>query len=251
MKKLLIGLFVVFIQSPARGQIQKPLPDVRLNLQGYTPFDTLVTQHPDDTGRVSLTIRNQNGIAIARGDLRLGKKDGVWREYFNTGALSKLDEFKTGLRNGVSLRLSFLGQVQEDACYKNDTLHGTRTTYTNNGRVKTLENFTGGKPDGSYKSYYDDQVLQEESTYKMGVRDGVSHWYFKNGKPSAEYHYTNGRLNGSVMEFEDNGMLKSEGQYTNNEEDGEWKIYENGELVKRIIYRNGIVIKETNVSTKK
>jgi antitoxin component YwqK of YwqJK toxin-antitoxin module len=52
-------------------------------------------------------------------------------------------------------------------------------------------------------------------------------------------------MNGPAHLYDSNGLIKQEGNYLNDAEDGEWKEYTNGKLVKTILYKNGTVIKET------
>ena len=59
-----------------------------------------------------------------------------------------------------------------------------------------------------------------------------------------------GTLEGTAKEFDSTGKVKREGRYSNNAEDGEWKEYEDSVLVKRIIYKNGRVVKEIPVRKK-
>ena len=50
-------------------------------------------------------------------------------------------------------------------------------------------------------------------------------------------------LNGLARIYTD-GKVVSEGNYKNDNEDGEWKVFEDGDILKTIIYKNGVVVKE-------
>jgi len=81
-----------------------------------------------------------------------------------------------------------------------------------------------------------------------GVKQGQARWYFKNGKPSTEYTYDKGNLSGPSKSYNEEGFVTSEGNYVNNDEDGEWKEYDAmGKLLKKVIYKNGKVVKEVKV----
>lgn len=68
---------------------------------------------------------------------------------------------------------------------------------------------------------------------------------FAGGFLSIEYYYTNGSINGPAKSFYSGGKVQSEGNYKNDNEDGEWKEYtKEGLLLRKIIYKDGKVIKE-------
>jgi antitoxin component YwqK of YwqJK toxin-antitoxin module len=53
----------------------------------------------------------------------------------------------------------------------------------------------------------------------------------------------NGKLEGPSVEYNEDGTKKQEGNYKDNNEDGEWKIYEQGKPARKIYYRKGKLIK--------
>ena len=92
--------------------------------------------------------------------------------------------------------------------------------------------------------YYEHGKLKEKATYKNGIRDGITIWFKQDDKPTIQYTYKNGDLNGPAI-FYANGEIQSEGNYVNNNEEGEWRVYEDGKLLKTVLYKNGKVVKET------
>lgn len=207
--------------------------------------DTLITKDPQVPGLEYWIISTPSGNMKMQGKMLNGLKEGVWREYGGTNnVLLKVDEYVKGKKNGASTTLNNSGMVTLDESYRNDLLDGRRITYSQSARIKVTENFKNGLLDGERKSYYDDGKTQEEGTYSAGQRDGVAKWYLQNGNLSLEYTYTKGSLNGAAKMYDEKGLIRSEGNYVNDNEDGEWKEYENGQAVKKIIYKSGTVVKE-------
>jgi antitoxin component YwqK of YwqJK toxin-antitoxin module len=57
-------------------------------------------------------------------------------------------------------------------------------------------------------------------------------------------------MDGAAKTF-DKGKLQTEGNYKNDSEDGDWKVYEDDELLKTVTYKDGKIIKEIPVGKKK
>ena len=234
---ILVSCTIVHAQTHTGGKT------VNLSRQSN---DTTITQDPSDPKTQHVVVKNEKDIVISRGDYVKGKKSGIWREYTDLGVLTKLAEYRGGQLDGAYVAFNRSGQVMEDASYASDSLDGLRLTMNNN-RVKSMENYSNGMLHGQRKTYYDDGKLQEESNYNMGQRDGVTTWYLQSGKPSLQYTYINGVIQGPAKEFNEDGSVKREGSFKNNTEDGEWNVYQDSSLVKKIIYKEGTIVKEVPV----
>jgi len=210
--------------------------------------DTVITKDPLNPKREYWVIRFDNKATKAQGFMLNGERDGPWREYTSGNyILTKMVNYEHGRKNGSCVTLSVIGQVMVDETFLNDTLEGVRTKFQNNGRIWAIENYVHGVLNGEKRSYYDNTKIQEESTYLDGNKNGVTTWYTQEGKVTLQYTYVKGILQGLAKEFDANGNVKKEGNYVNGEEDGEWKVYEEKALKKKIIYKKGEVVKETEV----
>ena len=140
------------------------------------------------------------------------------------------------------------GSVQMEETFLNGKKNGQLISYSYfGGRMKLLENYVNDTLDGIRKSFYDDGKVQEESMYKNGKRNGAATWFLQNGKLSMIYTYEKGDLQGPAKVFDENGIIKQEGMYKNNNEEGEWKEYKDSVMVKKIIYKQGQILKEVPV----
>ncbi|MBK7573129.1 MAG: hypothetical protein IPI10_16515 [Bacteroidetes bacterium] len=85
----------------------------------------------------------------------------------------------------------------------------------------------------------------------MVKKDGKAVWYLQSGQPSVEYTYTDGVLNGYSKEFNSKGAILREGNFKNDNEEGEWIMYEDSNVTKKVIYKSGEIIKSSVVAPAK
>ena len=224
-------------------------PAVKQDSKTENKSDTIIVNDPLNQNRKYWVIHNMKGVLKAQGFILNGKKDGAWREYNDvTGVIMKLNEYKEGIQNGTLLTFSNNGSVQVEETYLNDKKNGERHVFGNfGGRMKTLENYKEDILEGIKKTFYDDGKVQEEGNYKKGKRDGVVKWYLQNGNQTMEYTYSNGELQGPAKVFDEKGNLKLSGEYRKDNEEGEWKEFQDSLLVKKIIYKQGQILKEVPV----
>lgn len=240
----LIPINLLLVHSLACAQHKTPSPSKIENI----PHDTSITKDPSVPGKEYWIIRNAEGIVLQQGAYLKSKKEGLWREYTQgNGVLTFVEEYKNGLKNGARITYSPVGRILADETYKNDLLDGIRIEYHTNTHMRLLENYEQGLLGGLKRSYYEDNTIQEEGNYLHGQRNGKNRWYRKNGNLSLEYTYKAGDLNGPSKEYDEDGKILREGNYLNNEQEGEWKEYETGVLKKKVIYKAGKIISETNV----
>lgn len=243
--KLRFVYTLLFLPLAVFGQKTEPMVVSGAIKPAIKTSDTVITKDPQVPGAEYWTILTPTGNLKMQGRMMNGLKEGVWREYGGTNyVLLKTEEYSKGKKNGASTTLNNSGMVTLDETYRNDLLEGRRITYSQSARIKVTENFKNGLLDGERKSFYDDGKTQEEGNYSAGQRDGVAKWYLQNGNLSLEYTYTKGSLNGSAKMYDEKGLIRSEGNYVNDNEEGEWKEYENGQAVKKVIYKGGSVVKE-------
>ncbi len=130
----------------------------------------------------------------------------------------------------------------EEAHYKNDTLHGTRTIFHRNGQAEIVENIVFGQFEGSYGQYYENGNVELEGQYTNGSMNGAWKRYYKSGALMEVVRFENNEENGPFIEYYENGKLKAEGNYRNGDyEHGLLKLYsEDGELAKKMNCENGV-----------
>ena len=71
------------------------------------------------------------------GSLRKGKKDGIWRHYFEAGGLRSEDSYKGGVEHGPVTEWHENGNKRWEGTFKDGKLHGLWTLYDQDGSVNS------------------------------------------------------------------------------------------------------------------
>jgi antitoxin component YwqK of YwqJK toxin-antitoxin module len=77
-----------------------------------------------------------NGQVSIRGDMRKGKREGVWLSYYENGQLWSKGEYSNGLRNGKSISYFPNGKVRYEGMYTDDKQTGTWKYYNEKGKLE-------------------------------------------------------------------------------------------------------------------
>lgn len=244
-------LFLLLFPFAAIAQVPKSDMVKPVRVEDNFLNDTIIEKDNVDPTLVRLTVKNPKGTVVSQGWMKSNVKEGAWRYYSSIGLITSLEEYRNGKKNGSYIKFGPGTQISIDANYKEDSLNGQKTTYGTNNKLKSVENYKNGALHGNRKAYYDDGKLQEEATYKNGKKDGKAIWYLQNGQPSVEYTYTDGVLNGTAKEYNPKGAIMREGKFINDFEEGEWMLYEDSNVTKKVIYKNGEIIKSSIIAAPK
>ena len=90
---------------------------------------------------------------VYMGNLRNGKKEGTWKEYFHSN-----------------------GRKEYHYNYKGGELNGLQTDWYENGQKKTEGTYKNGKEEGLYTHWYENGQKNIEGTYKDGNLISEKHW---------------------------------------------------------------------------
>ena len=126
---------------------------------------------------------------VEEGNYVDGKKEGVWKKYWNNGKLASEITYKNNLQNGYA------------------------KIYYKNGNISEEGTWMNGKWDGSYKLYYENGQLSYDWNYVNGKRDGAQKYYFENGKVQYDGSWKGGNESGVLKEFNEDGQLVAEKNY--------------------------------------
>ncbi len=181
------------------------------------------------------------------------KLDGISRNYFNNGKLSKEDNFKNGILisskdwdvDGRLISQSYLDEDGKIIDCKSYEKNQDTSNYYKTGQLESEGNYKsygnnsncpkGGK-DGIWKHYYKTGKLESEGNYIDDKKDGLWKHYYESGQLKETVNWKDGKPNGLVKSYYESGKLKhegnwKEGKFNNWEQEGLWKFYyENGQL---------------------
>lgn len=121
----------------------------------------------------------------------LGRKQGVWKYYYNTG------------------------EIRMEINYTNNLIEGVYKDYYSGGKVKEECNFIGGKRDGEYKKYFISGQIALEGKYYLGKKDEKWIGYFEDGQIKREFEFKRGVPDGVWKTLDRKGNIISNVTYKN------------------------------------
>jgi antitoxin component YwqK of YwqJK toxin-antitoxin module len=226
----------------------------------------------DKNGKVEKSYIFKNGKVIAEGIFTdAGKREGLWKEYYDDGSLKSEGNYKNNNKTGKWKYYYPNGQLQETGEYVNGKPEGKWLWYYPSGKLLREMNYYEGKPDGEIIEYDENGNIvlkgeyiegkkegkwiyivgdaRQETSYNEDMKNGWERIYSENGNLLFEGKFIDDNPNGEHKWFWPNGKIKKIGKYVMGIKTGDWKTYnENGELFLVITYKNGKEIKYDGVT---
>lgn len=122
------------------------------------------------------------------------KKDSTWNYYNDDSYLIAVENFKNGLKQGDFLVYNYVGQLNLEAYYDNDTITGTSIEYFENGAKYRLITYEKGKRKGIFKLFYPEGNVLLAGNYVQDIRVGIWTTYTPGGEIEFLDYYENGLL---------------------------------------------------------
>ena len=167
-----------------------------------------------------------DGITIERtGNFYMGKKEGVFREYFESGQLSSTTRYKNDKKEGAFELYHNNGNLKETGYYKNDLLNGQFKFYDEDENLVESRYFENDELNGEAFAYRDGKVIIK-GFFKNGEKQGKWEDYYLDHEshyPVQYYHYNQGNLHGAFRIVRQDSVI--EGTYLQGELHGEYKVY--------------------------
>ena len=237
------GLFSILVGTAARSQDS-------INLNGYNVF------------------YYENGIKSSEGNFVDGMPDGLWKNYYRTGALKSI-----GYRDATQLDSLWKfyredGVLIEEIQYDSNLRNGITKKYNEEGFLVSKTPFKNDKRAGIELEYYPaSQHLHFERPYQLGLLEGFGYEYAEDGRVISIIEYEKGyidrqeyinrydpkgRKNGMWIEFyedlrfdENKKAKRLEGRYLEGLKNGYFREYDRtGSLLTTYKYENGELIKD-------
>jgi len=195
-----------------------------------------------------------------------GRRQGDWKEYYETGELRSKGKYKDNKRTGPWIFYYQDGKTEQEGNYRDGKPEGNWRWIHRNGQTWREEVFYEGLEEGPAVEYSDSATViaqgqyldgeregkwiidigshREEGEYRIGQRTGVWKYYFRNGKLKFEGKYTDGMEEGMHQLYHDNGQLRLAGRYKFGEREGDWVEYNEDSSIKQTVtYLRGVVVK--------
>lgn len=134
-----------------------------------------------------------DGTVLEEGRLLNGLRSGTWFTYPIAGTFpEKIMTYAQGMANGPYFELNERGQIEIEAYYKNNQLHGDWAEYKFGRPIKEAS-YQEGQLNGVYREYKTGTgKVQKEIEYKDGKMDGRYLFYDDDGNVILDYQYKNG-----------------------------------------------------------
>ena len=160
----------------------------------------------DRKGKISLVENFKNGLAhgqtiyynqfnenpLSETDYAFGKKNGVYRQYYDNAKIQEESWFQDDLKNGISRWNNKTGQRIAEYNYKAGNFDGLQKTFYENDSLQSLNNYQDNKLSGEAKEYYRNGKVKISGKYINGQKDGTWTEYDELGKVDKVTKYKNG-----------------------------------------------------------
>lgn len=213
------------------------------------------------------------------------KKSGVWTKYYPNGNKKHELTFANNIANGYAKIYYRSGQLQEEGIWKLNKWQGQYKYYYENGTLKYDWNYNAsGKREGQQKYFHENGMLQYLGDWKGGKEAGELVEYYEDGSIKTKRFFDEGKVIPEQTvnlvagkEYDDNvkkysgkpvpkkiargefidgynklmnpdGTVDKEGTFKDKRLiDGKVYEYENGQIVKAIIYEGGKKVGEEGI----
>jgi antitoxin component YwqK of YwqJK toxin-antitoxin module len=217
------------------------------------------------------------GQLVEEGEYLNNRKTGVWTKYYPNGNKKHELTFANNIANGYAKIYYRTGELQEEGIWKMNRWAGQYKYYYPDGTLKYDWNYnSSGKREGEQKYFHENGVLQYIGDWKAGNESGELLEYYEDGSIKAKRYFEDGKVEPDKTvnlvegkEFDENvkkysgkprpksiskgemvngynkilnsdGTVRQEGTFKDKKLiDGKVYEYENGQVVKTIIYEGG------------
>jgi len=193
---------------------------------GYYPSNLIYKVEFYDNGLkdgVSLQF-DKHGKVIMVENYRNGVLHGPSFSYGNSGdaPMSETD-YANGKRNGVYRLYYDNAKIQEESWFKDGAKNGVSRWHNKSGQKIAEYNYKMGNFDGIQKTFYENDTLQSVSNYTDNVLHGESKEFYRNGKVKISGNYVLGQKDGPWTEYDELGKVEKVVKFKNGVEAGKKK----------------------------
>jgi len=203
-----------------------------------------------------------------------GLRQGLWKEYYQTGELRSKGKYKNSLPVGEwrfyfqDKSIEIIGDYDQKgrkvgewiwfypsgdsmmvAHYEDGDLDGEYVEYDEQGTPIVKGEYVAGLEEGSW--IYRNGESVESGKYDGGKKTGLWTTTFNNDKPAFKIHYEDDIRNGKYTAFWENGNIRVTGKYEKGLQEGTWIQYnEEGVQYLTTLFKEGKELKWNNYTIK-
>ncbi|AOC94661.1 MORN repeat variant [Flavobacterium anhuiense] len=191
------------------------------------------------------------GVESNLDTIKFGKKQGVWKTYYENGKLSLCSNFHCGIIQGNQFSYDINGKLESIEFYNEGHLMYSQDFNSSGIVIKTSSyEYKFGKNENFKKinsfEFYDNGDLKSNQTIEGNPEkeDETFKEYYSNGFLKLEKHTINGNKLGIYREYYENGNVKYEGLFKDNNPLKKQYFYnENGSISKIESWKNNKLVK--------
>jgi antitoxin component YwqK of YwqJK toxin-antitoxin module/Tfp pilus assembly protein PilF len=186
-------------------------------------------------GAANITFYNADGVKTSEGSFdKEGFKQGTFTDYFPTGKVSTISNWKDGELHGSYLMYEPNGNKIYEGNYSNDNEDGFIRRYYHNGKIKEEGWVIDGKKQQTWTVYNINGDLYSKKFYLNGDPDGYTEYFYPGNVKDYEYRFKTDWLT-QMTQYDSTGKIISEGDFPKG----------NGKLIFK--HFNGKVLSETEL----
>lgn len=169
-----------------------------------------------------------------------GRKQELWKYYFENGTLKETGSYKDNLKIGAWKYLFLDGKLEQQGNYTAGKPNGTWVWFHPDGSVRKEMGYINGEADGTSTESDELGVEIAKGDFVDDLKEGK--WVYRYGDVVEEVQYFEGEPNGLwVKKDRTTGKLLFEGSYAAGAENGKFTWYhENGNVYRRGSYVMGV-----------
>jgi antitoxin component YwqK of YwqJK toxin-antitoxin module len=162
----------------------------------YFENDTInsILVFSSDGKEAMASLYHPNGFMASSGKFINQLKEGKWKFFSSNikGYLISEEEYKSGIRNGISVKYYPNSAPAEKVTYINDLRNGEWTQYFPDGTICLKANYVKGKLQGSFSVFFGNGKAEYIGQYKDDTRDGIWKIYNSGGNLKYSIKYLDG-----------------------------------------------------------
>jgi antitoxin component YwqK of YwqJK toxin-antitoxin module len=133
------------------------------------------------------------GKKMAEGNYIDQKKEGSWIYFLGNRKVAE-EQFKAGLKNGISIKYYDTGELMEEADWVNGNQEGNHKIFYKEGEPYLQCKMSNNQRNGLCLILSKNGRMEMEANYKNNLRQGVWKYYNENGEFRYSLNYNEGEL---------------------------------------------------------
>lgn len=163
----------------------------------------------------------ETGVLVATENWSRGVKHGEYAYFYPNGMMKNKGVFKYGNLDGEIWGYYQNGKAQYVNVYESGIRQGRSQTWFSNGNAEQTGQFVNNLPHGEVLAWYPDSTPRYQTVYKMGIKNGRYYRWHKTGCPAEESYFKNGNLDSIRRLYDElNCSLIEVQEYDNGNKDG-------------------------------